>query len=61
MVCGSENCQEEAVARAFWPGKEPIYFCPACLTRARNVAVAMGFYLHVEVLDNENSDGKTGE
>lgn len=48
--CGSAKCSGSAVARCFWPGRQPILFCQPCVDRARAVMQAMGQYVHVEAL-----------
>lgn len=44
----TEQCPNEAKARMFWPGNEPLYICDRCAAGAKNIANAMGFYLHFE-------------
>ena len=48
--CGTNSCQETASIRMFWPGKEPMPVCVPCADRAKNIAEAMGFYLHMELI-----------
>lgn len=50
VSCSSNNCDDDATQRVFWPGKEPLPMCYKHVQGAINVSNAMGFYLHVEQL-----------
>jgi hypothetical protein len=51
MKCGQKACNEEAVQRMYWPGRDPMQVCNKCGLRAGAIANAMGFYL---ALDSES-------
>ena len=54
-TCGQQSCKEQAVYRGFWPGRAPLPLCQSCKDKAESISEAMGFYLHVEPLDDASS------
>ena len=52
MKCGQKTCEKEATSQMFWPGNPPLPVCESCKLKALGIAAAMGFYLHVEMLQN---------
>ena len=50
--CGTKTCEAKGVNHVFWPGREPLPMCEPCTDRAKNISAAMGFYLHVEPLND---------
>lgn len=60
MRCSQEKCENIATHRMFWPGREPMYICYTCLSKAQMIATTMGFYLHTEKLVGESQNGRDG-
>ena len=50
MICQTSDCQIDATHRLFWPGKEPLAVCQRHQEWALEVAKAMSFYLHTELI-----------
>lgn len=46
----SEKCDADACYRVFWPGKPPSKKCGVCMLKATQIASAMGFHVHSEVI-----------
>ena len=44
------GCETPALARMFWPGREPTMICLDHAAKAQRIADAMGFYLCIEEL-----------
>lgn len=53
MKCQTQSCNSDAVARVFWPGREPMPMCAICAARAKTVASAIGCYVHAELMRPE--------
>ncbi len=51
MKCEQIGCDVDATARMYWPGAKPVVVCPMHHNLALALAQAMGFYLHVAMLD----------
>ena len=60
LECGTNECNATAINQIYWPGKPPMPTCEFCTKRARNIAQAMGFYLHVSKLANEEESRNIG-
>lgn len=45
MICGSTDCEAEALVTALWPGQE-IALCLRCADMSSRVAEFVGFVLH---------------
>ncbi len=52
--CSQENCDDDATARVFWPGREPICCCTIHTMKAQGVGQAIGTYIHAEILKPED-------
>jgi hypothetical protein len=48
-----EKCSRPAAIRRYWPGKEPDLVCLLHGLDTEKVARAMGFYVHMEGLTND--------
>lgn len=48
--CGQVECQEQASAKVYWPGRDALPMCLRCVARAQGVADVMGFSLVIEEL-----------
>lgn len=60
VKCGTKTCSNEAVAKVYWPGQDPMPVCQSCGQRATNVASALGFHLVVEPLEAPALTGLIG-
>ncbi len=61
VECGQKNCETPATSRMFWPSQPPSPVCDPCKQKALGIAQAMGFYLHIEPLDDVSSDSIQSE
>jgi len=48
VKCGQKTCDEAAVVKIYWPGREPMPSCERHKAQALGIAGAMGFHLAVE-------------
>jgi hypothetical protein len=49
--CCQTNCSEQATYKVYWPGDKPKLICEQHKMMAKNVAGAMGTYVHTEKID----------
>lgn len=50
-MCGQlGGCADQAVAKVFWPGREPSLMCERHKAVALRIAETMGFFLAIEML-----------
>ena len=50
MKCSSNNCQNEAIYKVYWPG-QLTYKCMRCAQKAKSIADILGFVLTIEELE----------
>lgn len=51
--CGQYGCTEQASHRFTWPGRDESFICDKHLPKVREVASAIGMYLQIIPLENE--------
>lgn len=49
-TCSQFECEAVPLWRVFWPGQGPRLMCETHALKARAVAEAIGFYLHIEAI-----------
>ena len=51
QIKGTSACSNPAAFRMFWPGTAPKPICAECAEKAQRISGAMGFYLHLEPVE----------
>ena len=51
QIKGTSACSNPAAFRMFWPGTAPKPICAECAEKAQRISCAMGFYLHLEPVE----------
>jgi len=52
--CNQKICDNIAIYKVYWPGRETLFMCAPCKNKALGIAEAMGFFLKVELLEESN-------
>lgn len=50
VKCNQTTCSDPAIARVFWPGREPLPMCLEHALKAKGISQVMGFHLPIEPL-----------
>jgi hypothetical protein len=51
--CCQTKCTNKADYKVFWPGRPALPMCIFCAEKAKDIAEAMGMYLHTEEIKHD--------
>jgi hypothetical protein len=49
----SEQCKNPGAFKLTWPGQDEAYICASCVEKLKAIAAAMGFYLQIRPIPEE--------
>lgn len=59
LKCCQLDCDSHATHRVFWPGERAKVVCEEHCQRAKTIGEAMGFYVHWELISDDDKEAES--